>query len=290
MRKKKLWEKKTKNFNLFKKVDTKQVASGKITDTSNFMTMDEKDSPLANNPNWKAVASEAANERFIIINPKMIPLELRKWMLSRINVDDFVSRLNDKSIVPAYGFIPNCLPGHLKGRQHTNVKRPDITKRLSIKITYGENLPYPEVFKSYLIQVWSHPKLKIEFEELPVSKYLEKMFNKKEQVVIGARGIDYPEGYSVVTYFRSDVESNYFFINSKKIDELIDSSGQELNNEKRYAIYEEIQKNVLKEATVIPIAFGSWKKYYWSNRVKKVPPHPIGIHFMPLEMLVMAGK
>ncbi|MBL7670020.1 MAG: ABC transporter substrate-binding protein [Bdellovibrionaceae bacterium] len=277
-------------FNLFEKINPDQVASGKITDTSSFMTFDEGKSPLDKNSEWRAVASEAANERFVLMNPDKVPANVRKWMLAKVNTEDFVKTLEDKSIVPAFGFIPNCLPGHLKKSKVRKASELKLDKTLTIKITHGANLPYAEKFKSYLTKVWSHSKLKLEFEVLPVSEYLKVLFQKKGAVVIGARGLDYPEGYSVVTYFRSNIESNFFFVNSKEIDKLIDKAAQELESEKRNNIYETIQEKVLAEATVIPLAFGSWKKYYWSNHVKDVPAHPIGVHFIPLEMLTMAVK
>ena len=275
-------------FNLFEKIDPNQVASGKITDTSSFMTFDEEKSPLESNGDWRDVASEAANERYILMNPSKLSKEVRRWMLAQVNTEDFVATLNDNSIVPAYGFVPNCLPGHLKmALKHKRVAL-SLDKSIVIKVSYGANLPYAEKFKSYLSKVWAHQKLKLEFEALPVSAYLNILFKKKGEVVIGARGMDYPEAYSVVTYFRSNIESNYFFVNNKSVDALIDKAAQELDAEARYKIYETIQERVLEGATVIPLAFGAWKKYYWFKRVLEVPPHPIGVQFMPFEMLVMA--
>lgn len=275
-------------FNLFETLDFNKVAPLKITDTSSFITFDQEKSPFEGNSGWHQVASEASNERFIVMNPDKVPTDVRLWMASKVNSEDFVKFIGDKSIVPAFGFIPNCLPGHLK----KGIKRPSselkLKRTLTMKVIHGSNLPYAEKFKSYITKVWSHPHLKFEFESLPISEYLEKLFNKKGEVIIGARGLEYPEGFSIVTYFRSNLDSNYFYVKNKKIDQLIDKASQEIDDEKRFKIYEEIQEKALDAATVIPLAFGSWKKYYWSNRIKDVPAHPIGIHFMPLEMLTMA--
>lgn len=277
-------------FNLFEKIDIAKVMSGQFTDTSSFMTFDEDKSPLEGNPSWHPVVSEASNERFIVMNPKKVPLKVRQWMLSKIDSDDFVKLIGDKTINPAYGFIPTCISGHLKKKVLTKTQDLKLDRPLQIKITYGANLPYSDKFKSYLKGAWKHPKLNIEFEALPISDYLQKLFNGTSQVIIGARGIDYPEGFSVVTYFRSGLKSNYFFVKNKKIDQLIDDASVEGSLEKRSRIYELIQEQVINEATVIPLAFGSWKKYYWSQNVKAVPAHPIGTHFISLEMITMADK
>lgn len=274
-------------INLFSKVDPIKLSAGLISDTSNFMTFDESKNPLENNSNWRPVASEATNERFIVMNPELIPLNVRKWLMSQVNPADFVKTLDDHSIEPAFGFIPNILPGHLKSSKIKPVGDLKLNKTLTIKITYGENLPYAEKFKSYLLSVWKNPNLNFEFEALSVADYLNVLFQKKGQIVIGARGLDYPEGYSIITYFRSNLDTNFFFINNKKIDAEIDLAAKELKNEKRNKIYESIQELVLDEATVIPLAFGSWKKYYWSKRVKTIPAHPLGVHFIPFEMIRM---
>lgn len=277
-------------FNLFEKVEVEKVLAGTFTDTSSFMTFDKDKSPLEENPNWQAVASEASNERFIVMNPNKVPLEIRRWMLSRINSDDFVKSIGDKTIVPAYGFIPNCMAGHLKKPKVNSAENLKLDKVFKIKVIHGANLPYSEKFKSFLIKAWKHPNLQFEFESLPISEYLKKLFSGAGEVIIGARGLEYPEGFSIVTYFRSGLKSNFFFVNNKEIDQLIDKSAQEISSEKRAKIYELIQEKVLNEATVIPLAFGSWKKYYWSNQVKEVPAHPIGVHFVPLEMITMVSK
>jgi ABC-type transport system substrate-binding protein len=195
-------------FNLFEKIDPDKVALGKITDTSSFMTFDEGKSPLENNSDWRAVASEAANDRYIIMNPNKVPENVRKWMQAKVRSEDFVKTLDDKSIVPAFGFIPTCLPGHLKKSKVENAPELKLEKSLTVKITHGANLPYVGKFRAYLTKVWAHPKLNLDFEVLPVSEYLKLIYQKEGTVIIGARGLDYPEGYSVVSYFRSDIESN----------------------------------------------------------------------------------
>lgn len=277
-------------FNLYDKVEGSKLLMGFFTDTSTFMTFDQNSNPFENRTDWRPVASEATNERFIVMNPKKVPLNIRNWMASKVNSEEFVKSLADKSIVPAFGFIPNGLPGNLKKAKSFKTLNLKIDKPFKVKIIHGANLPYPEKFKDYLTRVWKHPKLQLEFESLPIATYLDILFKGEGQVVIGARGLEYPEGYSIVTYFRSNLKSNYFFVNNPAIDDLIDKAFKETLDEKRYKIYEEIQEMVLEEATVIPLAFGSWKKHFWSNRIKEVPPHPIGIHFMPFEMISMGER
>ena len=277
-------------FNLFNNIDAKAALSKSATDTSSFLSYEGDKSPFDTLEGWQAVPSEASNERFIVMNPGLIQKSVRKWLLSKINTEEFTNYIGDKSVIPAFGFIPNCLPGHLKSR----IKHEDINLRLSntitLKINFGANLPYQSKIKSYLSRAWNHPNIKLEFESLPVATYLEKLFNGKGEILIGARGLEYPEGFSIITYFKSNLPSNYFFVNNKKIDSLIEQASHELDDNIRHKIYEKIQTLVFDEATVIPLAFGSWKKYFWSHKIRHVPPHPIGLYFMPMEMITMAEK
>lgn len=273
------------DFHLRNEVKEDLVLSGSYTDTSNFMTLDQKGSQLAESGDWRSVVSEATNERFIVLNPQKIPRDVRRWMLNQVNQEEFVNSLNDSSIVPAYGFIPNFLPGAIKTAPAKLSDANPPSKALSLEITYGENLPYPDLFISYFERVWQHPNLTLRFKALPVSQYLENLFQKKGEVIIAAKGIDYPEGFAAVAYFRSTVDANFLYVKQPKIDELITMASLELNQDARAEIYRDIQLRVLQEATVIPLAFGAWKKHYWHKRVKFVPAHPLGVQFVPLEML-----
>ena len=77
-------------FDLYDNVDFNKVAPLTITDTSSFITFDQDRSPFENNPGWHQVASEASNERFIVMNPDKVPTPVKKWMASKVNSEDFV--------------------------------------------------------------------------------------------------------------------------------------------------------------------------------------------------------
>lgn len=276
-------------FNLFDKIDPRKIIQGNVSDTTSFIATDKYDKLFEQNINWRHVPSGATSERFVVLNPKKIPLVVRKWMLSRINTLDLVKEINDKLVEPAFGFIPNSLPGHLKSSEAQPAPDLKLREKIKFKIICSADMSYFRKFKSYLLKAWRHKNLEITFEPLSVSDYLKALFDKRGDAVIGLRGLDYPEGYSIVTYFRSNLDHNYFYINNKAIDQKIDQASHEINEVERYRLYEEIQKMVLDESTVVPLAFGSWKKFYWSKQVKDIPSHPMGAHFIPLEMLEMVA-
>ncbi|NJM10012.1 MAG: hypothetical protein HC883_03750 [Bdellovibrionaceae bacterium] len=68
---------------LHNRVSPKLAAKGEISDTSSFMTFDDQKSPFENLKGWRAVISEASNERFLVLNPKALPENVRQWLSSK---------------------------------------------------------------------------------------------------------------------------------------------------------------------------------------------------------------
>jgi ABC-type transport system substrate-binding protein len=116
------------------------------------------------------------------------------------------------------------------------------------------------------------------------------MFNKESDAVIGRKGVDYPDGLSVLTYFKGKYEANYFHVNDPKTDSAIAEATKEFNTEKRIQKYKDIQIQILKYYTNIPLFFGSRASGLWSQKVKSVPSHPMGFHTMHLEAVEMRSR
>ena len=91
-------------------------------------------------------------------------------------------------------------------------------------------------------------------------------------------------------YFKGRYDANFFFVNDPEIDAKISRSVLEFDVLKRIELYREIQRDVLKLKTVIPLVFGSEASGLWSPKVKNAPSHPMGIHTMPLETVEMQDE
>ena len=111
--------------------------------------------------------------------------------------------------------------------------------------------------------------------------------DKSYDILINSRGIDYPDGISILNYFRSGVSGNYYFVSDKSIDRMLNLSSQEFDQEKRLQYYQKIQEAILAKHVVVPMFFGSQTSGLWGPRVKSVPAHPLGYHFLPFEMIEM---
>ena len=124
----------------------------------------------------------------------------------------------------------------------------------------------------------------------PLSKgeKLQRLFGKKSQAIIARKAMDYPDGFSVLGYFKGKYESNYFYVDDKAVDTALLNVIQIADPEDRANAYKDIQKKILAHNTVIPLFFGSEASGLWSRRVKSVPSHPLGIHTLPLESVEMS--
>ncbi len=248
---------------------------------SMFITNEEKDKLL--NSGWQSTVSDMTREFFLIINPDKLSAGMRAWLTSKINITDLYKDLGE-GYAPAWGFIPPVLPGAIKTPFNSDSqiqKTPPKTIEVIIPHYWDEAI----YIKKALSDFWKG--IRITFKDVNQKEWNQYKLKKNYDVLVNSRGLDYPEGISILNYFRSGVEGNYYFINDPQIDKLLKRSTSEFNPEKRSKIYTEIQKIVLQKNIVYPLFFGSRSSGLWSASVKNVPPHPLGYHFLPFEMIEM---
>ena len=105
--------------------------------------------------------------------------------------------------------------------------------------------------------------------------------------MIARKTVDYPDGFSVLGYFKGNYESNYFFVNDPKVDSALAEVLQIFDPRERESKYKEVQKLIMKHWTVIPLLFGSEASGLWSPKVRSLPAHPLGYHMLPIETIEM---
>ena len=137
---------------------------------------------------------------------------------------------------------------------------------------------------------WSAIGVELRLNPITKGDKLEKLFGKKSQAVLAKKAMDYPDGFSVLGYFKGKYESNYFFVNDAEVDKALLQVLQNFDADERAAEYKKIQKQILSHYTIIPLFFGSEASGLWSSKVKSVPSHPLGIHTLPLESVEMSGE
>lgn len=237
---------------------------------------------------WSSRPTELTYEHFVILNPKYVPLEIRQELYSKIDPKDLIKYLGESRLTPAFGLIPSGFYGFIAGAPKViEEPKPYQGKKVSFKLDYQSNSDFAKKLAIYLKEKWNTEKVEVILNEVSVSDRLSRMFGKTAEATIAKKGTDYPDGFSVLAYFKGKYESNYFHVDDPKIDGMIAKAAQEFNPEKRAQLYQEIQISIIKHYTNIPLFFGSLASGLWSSKVEAIPAHPLGFHTMPYETITM---
>lgn len=239
---------------------------------------------------WGAVPTVLAGEVYIILNPKYIDLEARKYLFSKVNTVALVEAIGHPQFKPAYGLIPIGFPGNLS-KEDVEHKQPSYKgRKFKFSLDYDPGVELEAKIIKYLKQAWDAPEIDFQLNPLSKAEKLERIFKKTSESSLGRKGMDYPDGISVLTYFRANYDANYFHVNDPKIDQELDNAMKEFDSTKRIDIYKKIQRLALSHYTTTPLMFGSDASGLWSSNVKHVPSHPMGYHTMYFETIEMSEK
>ena len=271
-----------------------KLAFNSATDCLDGVPVDKQDVDVLKKKEWAAVPSEITSETFIILNPNNVPIEARRHLYGLVDSKKVVELLKISSFIPAFGLIPNGMSGLLSETDIAEIKKESAAEykgpKIKFSLDFEQDSDTERKIAEYLKSIWSTSKIQVTLNPLSKKDKLTRMFTRKSEAVIGRKGVDYPDGFSVLTYFKGKYESNYFHVNDTKIDLSISEALAEFNQDKRDELYRKIQISILKHFTNIPLFFGSQASGLWSNKVKLVPSHPIGFHSMQLETIEMRHK
>lgn len=267
-----------------------ELATAAKTDTLDRDPVTPAQAAQLKNSGWGMVPTELTGETFVILNPKFIPENIRRFLFNKVNPDDLVSKLGESQFRPAYGLIPTGFQGELSRAEMAELRNPPSTyrgRKISFKLDYDPSSEWERKTAEYLKGIWSNELIEVKLNKLTKGEKLRRMFSKTSEAVIGHKGIDYPDGFSVLTYFKGKYESNYFHVNDQEIDRTLASVLRNFDQTSRASSYKAIQKKILAHHTVVPLFFGSQASGFWSGRVRSAPSHPMGYHTMAFESIEM---
>ncbi|MCM2280911.1 MAG: ABC transporter substrate-binding protein [Bdellovibrionaceae bacterium] len=234
---------------------------------------------------WTRSVGDATRERFLMMN-QALAYELRKAIFYIINQEKLAAEVNVPSILPAYGLIPYGLPGAKTKKPWTKqATLAPNTKPLEMIFpnTWPDGTKISNAVETQLrkagIDVSSK---KVSFEE-----WMTKKNSGQFDIIINARGLDFPDSYAILSYFKSGFAQNYLRLNDPQIDQLLDEAIQELDFHKRVTLYDRIEQLVLDKFVVVPLLFGASNSALWPPVAQQVPAHPLGFHYLPLELVEM---
>lgn len=237
---------------------------------------------------WSSRPTELTTEWFVVLNPKYIPFELREELYNQIDSLEIIKMLNESHLTPAFGLIPKGFYGYIDKK--INIPRKHSTykgKKITFKLDYVETSEFEKKIAFYLKNKWTSKNVEVIPNGLSRGDRLTRMFTKVAEATIGKKGTDYPDGYSILTYFKGKYEANYFHVDDPHIDQIIGKASQESNKEIRAQLYKDIQSEIIKHYTCVPLLFGTLASGLWSDKVESIPSHPLGYHTMPYETILM---
>jgi ABC-type oligopeptide transport system substrate-binding subunit len=259
-------------------------------DTLDQIELSEKLSKKFKEKGWFASPTEQAIERFAILNPQRLSREMRERVLSVVDQSKLLPPEFHPRFQAAYGLVPPLFPDSLTRKDYLSATQ-DFNKTIvqeknqAIEIAFAMNSKVSLALAEGLARQLKDGGLTVDLKPTQHQDLLKMMFAKEGQVIVGGKGLDYFESHSILAYFRSGISSNYFHVSEPSIDRLLTEHASEGSEEKARNTSREIQTRVLKNATVLPLGFGSDASGMWGPKLRHVPAHPGGIQTLPFETL-----
>lgn len=263
--------------------------SGK-TDTLDHDRVESSDQQALAAHGWNPTPTELSGELFVVLNPETINDEVRRTMVASVDAENLITAVARPSYRPAFGLIPFGLRGELNHEEFRQIipgRVPVLRKAVQIHLDYEGSSQLEERIVEYLTRTWAKVGILVQPHSLSKGEKLRKLFGKQSQAIIGRKAMDYPDGFSVLGYFKGSYPSNYFYVKDANIDRALAAVLQVRDPQARESEYREIQKQILKKWTLIPLLFGSEASGLWGPKIKSVPSHPLGYHMLPIETVEM---
>lgn len=238
---------------------------------------------------WRESVSTITRQLYIVLNPVKVSKAVRQAVYAavRSSPQPLIGGTYSKS----YGLIPDSLQGALLEQDVTKVACAKPSgPTADLELTVVESEPYLLELAENLKKLLAVCGIEMTVKRIAMEKYMPALTTSSYQGIVQSKFLDYPDGMSVITYFRSNYSSNTFFIQDTKVDKMLDQAMSEMDNVKRLALYKKIQLQILSHRIVIPAVFGSDNRGLWHPVVDKVPAHPLGLQGFPMETLTVGKR
>jgi ABC-type transport system substrate-binding protein len=226
---------------------------------------------------WSRFLPTVFFEISVLLNPNVLGNKWREYLYSVIEPETILSKIDLPNAEVAFGLIPNSLPGHLDRRDLPENNTPKLSDVDVIKfdLTYSSENRILKKTAELLAEAWQSKGVLVSLKPETTKVFLENIMSGKNEAIVSGKGID----------FKSDSKSNYFFLNDKTVDDLVEKVVSTESAAERHEEYKQIQLKILSHHTIIPLFFGSNQSGLWNEKIKHVPDHPMGLHMLAFEMI-----
>ena len=188
----------------------------------------------------------------------LVDAELRRSLVSAVDVAGIVGRQLGRLAIPAHGVIPPGLPGFT----------PEPMNRSAVSRRPGDNLAglvltavvHPVFFEQYagvgkeLLAAFAEKGIRIEIVSKTMSEYMDSVTKGESDLQIGRWFADYPDSDSFAHGLLHRHAGNMgLFCGSAELDHLADRGREESDPATRHAIYQEIEQTVARDALMLPL-------------------------------------
>jgi len=210
--------------------------------------------------------------------PALRSKKVRQALNYSLDREKMLRSLRNNIGVPATGgFIPKGLPAF-------NVKKTpgfkyDLGKARKLlaeagfpdgkgleTITLYVNKDYLDLC-NFITRQWEEIGVKVKVEMVETATLRSMMSGEKAPFYRASWIADYPDGESFLTmyYGKNPAPPNYTRFSNSKFDQLYERGLTEHDDEKRIAMYHEMENILLDEAPVVFLFYDETARFYWNN-------------------------
>ncbi|MDH4466817.1 MAG: ABC transporter substrate-binding protein [Bacteriovoracaceae bacterium] len=235
---------------------------------------------------WSPYVAASTRILFLSLNPT-IKENVRKIIQHTI-LSEFNFSMPGSNYVKSYGILPPSIGGSLIKSDIEPIlheKIPQLKSKINLRLLVLKGFEDMLLIANQVQSILAKKNIELIVEEISEEQYFSSLKNKNFDLLMRSKFLDYPEALSFLSYLRSGNEFNKYDIQSKLIDNYLDKTSTIIDQQERFSIYKKIQIEALASRTIAPLVFGSNSSGLWSEKVKFVPAHPMGLHTLPLETL-----
>jgi len=208
---------------------------------------------------------------YIGLNVNQPPFDdpkVRQALTHAIDKETIAREVLSGLAVPAYGILPPGFPGHNSDLQGLRYD-PDRAKQLLAESRYAGNLPRIVMTVpgtggrvgldlEVILNMWKRTLgVEVEVQQVEWATFLQDL-NQRRLQAFGGLGwqADYPDPHNFLeVLFHSRSSQNHTGYSNPEVDRLLEEAGQEMNFDRRVALYRQAEGIVVGEAPVIPLWF-----------------------------------
>ena len=216
----------------------------------------------------------------IVKNSPLKKLKIRQAINYAIDKQKMIKYLrNSMGTQGSAGFIPMGMPGFDAKEVHGYTYNPDKARELLKECGYPDGKGLPEIVLHTTVSYRSLIEyVQGQLDRVGIKTSVEITQGASLRELVSKNGVnffygtwiaDYPDGENYLSVFYSKNKipygPNYTGFNNKQFDALFEQSYQETNDEKRYALYRQMDNLVMQQSPVVILYYDKRVNLYQNN-------------------------